>query len=99
MIQEADDGGDFVIRQGLMTGDGEFLGVDELGDGQRKGIPVFIAFLLVGRNRIMNLGLDAVVSEVTLEFVTMLTEDWEDVIDAVAISKDRTRILLRGSKK
>ena len=82
-----------------MAGDGEFLGVDELGDGQREGIPVFIALLLVGRKGIMDLGLDAVVSEVTLEFVTMLTEDWEDVIDAVAISKDRTRILLRGSEK
>ena len=68
-----------------MAGDGEFLGVDLLCDGQIKVIPLGIAFLLVGRNGIMDLCFDAVLSEVSLEFVTTLAKHWEDVIDAVAV--------------
>ena len=68
-----------------MAGDGEFLGVDLLCDGQIKVIPLGIAFLFMGRNGIMDLCFDAVVCEVSLEFVATLAKHREDVIDAVAV--------------
>ena len=75
---------DFLIGHDLMAGDREFLVVDLLRDGQFKSIPLRIAFLLVGRNGIMDHGLHTIVGEVLLELVTMGTEDSEDVIDAIA---------------
>ena len=44
-----------------MAGDGELLGVDSLGDGQGKVVPVRETVLLVGRYGIVDLRLDAIV--------------------------------------
>ena len=41
-VEEGDDLCDFIVGQRLMAGDGEFLGVDLLCDGQRKGVPLNI---------------------------------------------------------
>ena len=61
-----DDGGDFVVCHRLMTGDGEFLSVNLLGEGQGKVIPRGITALFVGRNGVMYLRLDAFFREETL---------------------------------
>ena len=45
------------VCHGRMTGDAKLLLVNLFRDGQFKGIPLLIALLLVGRNRIMNLRL------------------------------------------
>ena len=84
-VEKVDDTVDLLIGQRLMAGDGEFLGVDLLCDGQIKVIPLGIAFLFMGRNGIMDLCFDAVVCEVSLEFVAALAKHREDVIDAVAV--------------
>ena len=84
-----DDTTDFIVCQRLMAGDGEFLGVDLLCDGQGKGAPFLIAALFVGRNGIVDLCLDTVVSEVSLEFVTTRAEYGEDVIDGIAQATSR----------
>ena len=44
-----------------MAGDGELLGVDSLGDGQRKVVPGRETVLLVGRYGIVDLRLDTIV--------------------------------------
>ena len=63
-----------------MAGDGELLGVDFLCDWQRKFAPFLIAFLLVGRNGIMDLRLDTMICKILLEFITTLTENGEDMM-------------------
>ena len=68
-----------------MAGDGEFLGVDLLCDGQFKRIPFFITLLFMGWNGIMDLGFDTVVCEVLLECVATFAKHGEDMIDAVAM--------------
>lgn len=78
-----DDGLDLLVGHGLMAGDGEFLLADKLCDGQFERIPLPIATLAVGRNRVMNLRLDAFFDEETLQFVAARAENGEDMIDAV----------------
>ena len=68
-----------------MAGDAEFLLVDLLGDGERQMIPLLITLLLVGRYGIMYLRFNAVVCEISLQFVAARTENGEDMIDAIAI--------------
>ena len=70
-----------------MAGNGELLGMNELSDGQRKRSPLFVALLLMGRNGIVNLGLDAVISEVAFEFVATGTENGEDMVNTIAIER------------
>ena len=67
-----------------MAGDGELLGVDSLGDGQGKVVPVRETVLLVGRYGIVDLRLDAVGGEVFLQLVAMLAEHGQDMTDRVA---------------
>ncbi len=67
-----------------MAGDGELLGVDSLGDGQGKVVPVRETVLLVGRYGIVDLRLDTIVREVFLQFVATLTQQGQDMIDRVA---------------
>ena len=63
------DAGLFVCH-GRMTGNGQFLGMNLLGDGEREVIPLSVALLLVGRNRIVNLCLHAVVGKEGFQFIT-----------------------------
>ena len=67
-----------------MAGDGEFLGVDLFGDGQREVVPCLITTLLVGRYGIMDLRLDAVGGEECLQFIATLAENGEDMVYGVA---------------
>ena len=67
-----------------MAGDGEFLGVDLFGDGQREVVPCLITALLVGRNGIMDLRLDAIGGEECLQFIAMFAENGEDMMHGVA---------------
>ena len=96
LVQEADDGGYFIISQGLMAGDGKLLSVNLFGDGQRKGVPFWITLLLMGRNGIMDLRLDTIVCEVLLEFITTRAENGEDVVDAVAIEREAVSLGATG---
>ena len=71
-----------------MTGNGKLLLMDLLRNRQRKVIPLnIITILLMGRNRIMDLRLNTVVSQIALQFVATRTKDWEDMINAVAIER------------
>ena len=81
-----------------MTWNGEFLGMDLLRDGKIEMTPLAIAALFVRRNGIMNLGFYSIVQEVLLQSVTLRAENGKDVIDGVARSETRTRILLALSE-
>ena len=59
--------------------------MDAFGDGEREMVPLFVAFLLVGRNGIMNQRLDAMLSEMLLQCIAVLTENGELMIDIVGI--------------
>ena len=80
-VEERDDPGDFRVRQSLMAGNGELLGVDLLGDGQLKLVPRWIAVLAVRRDGIVNRGLHTIVCKVLLQWVAMFAEDGEDMPD------------------
>ena len=82
-----------------MAGDRELLSVDLLCNGQRKGIPILIAALFVGRNGIMDLCFHTIFKKVFLQSVALGAENGEDVIDTIARSEARTRILFRGGEK
>ena len=70
---------------GRIAGDGEFLGVDALGNRERQVVPFGIAALLVGRNGIMDFRLDAIVEEILAELVATDAENGEDMPDGVAL--------------
>ena len=79
-----------------MARNGKFLLVDLFRDRQRKVIPLnIITFLLMGRNGIVDLRLDTVVSEIALQFVASRTEDGEDMINAVAIERKAVSLVAR----
>lgn len=50
---------DFSIGDGRADGEAELFGVNALRDGQRKRVPLPVAFLLVGRDRVMYQSLDS----------------------------------------
>ena len=53
--------------------------MDLFSDRERQVIPFLVALLFVGRNRIVDDGLDSILGEVFLQFVAMLSPDAEDV--------------------
>ena len=63
----------------------EFLLMDLLGDGQREVVPFAVTFLFVGRNRIVDEGLDTVFRQILLQFVAFFAENRENVIDVVGV--------------
>ncbi len=77
-----------------MTRDGEFLGVDSLGDRQGKVVPFGKTMLLMRRNRIMDLRLDTIVSEKLLQIIAPLAEDGEDMVYGIARLKRNTNRIL-----
>ena len=68
-----------------MAGDGEFLSVNLLSDGEREIIPIAVATLLVRRYGIMNLSLNTIILKILLKAVAMLTKHRKDMPNAVAI--------------
>lgn len=70
---------------GRIAGDGEFLGMDALGNRERQVVPFGIAALLVGRNGIMDFRLDAIVEEILAELVATDAENGEDMPDGVTL--------------
>ena len=87
-IEEVDNKFGLFIFHSRMAGNGKFLLVDLFRDRQRKVIPLnIITFLLMGRNGIMDLRLDTVVSEIALQFIATRAEDGENMINAVAIER------------
>ena len=75
----------------LMAGDGEFLTMDALSDGERgrggEEVGGFgVATLLMGRYGIVDLGLHAMIGKVLLELVTTGAEHGEDMIYGVALA-------------
>ena len=79
VVDEADYLGDFGVGHHGGDGEGELLGVDLLGDREGEVVELRIAFLAVGRNRIVDDGLHAVVGEILLQLVAALGADREDV--------------------
>ena len=67
----------------------EFLLVDLLGDGEREAVPRLVTLLLMGRNGIMDEGLDAIFRQMGLQRVALLAQNWEEVIDVVGIGQAR----------
>ena len=53
--------------------------MDLLRNGERQFVPLPVALLLVGRDRIVDDGLDSILDEVFLQLVAMLGPDAEDV--------------------
>ena len=53
--------------------------MDLLSDRERQIVPLPVAFLLVGRDGIVDDGLDSILGEVFLHFVAMFGPDAEDV--------------------
>ena len=68
-----------------MAGDGEFLSVNQLSNGKFERAPLLITILLMGRNGIVDLRLDTIVSQIALQFIATGTENGEDVVNAIAI--------------
>ena len=68
-----------------MAGNGKFLSVNLLSDGEREIIPIAVATLLVRRYGIMNLSLNTIILKILLKAVAMLTKHREDMPNAVAI--------------
>lgn len=54
-----------------------------LGDGQRQVGILSVALLLMGRDGVVDEGLDVVLPEVLLQAVALVAEDGEEVIDVV----------------
>ena len=79
MVDEADYFGDFGVGHHGGDGEGEFLSVDQLGDGEGEAVELRVAFLTVGRNGVVDDGLHAVVGEILLQLVAALGADREDV--------------------
>ena len=71
--------GELFGSEGLVAGNGDFLTVDLLGDGERERGPGLVACLLMGRKGIMAHGADAMVSEMALERVGRLYQNGEDM--------------------
>lgn len=81
LVDEADYLGDFGVGHDGGDGEGEFLGVDLFGDGEGEVVELWVAFLTVGWDGVVDDCLDAVVGEVLLELVAVGGEDGEDVED------------------
>ena len=64
-------------------GEGELGAVYLLGDGQRQMGILSVALLLMGRDGVVDEGLDAVLLEVLLQAVALVAEDGEEVVDIV----------------
>lgn len=73
------------VGHGGIAGDGEFLGVNALGNRERQVMPFGITALLVGRNRIMDFGLNAIVEEILAKLVATGAENGEDMPNGVAL--------------
>lgn len=69
----------------MIAGDGEFLGVDLFGNGEGEVIPFLIATLFVRGDGIMNLSFYAMVLQILLQTIAVLTKNREDMPNAVAI--------------
>ena len=68
-----------------MAGDGEFLGVNLFGDGQREVVPFPTTTLLMRRYGVMDLCFYAVFCEILLQLVAMLAKDGEDMPHTISI--------------
>lgn len=71
------------IGHRLVTGYAQFLSVYPFCNWKAKIVPFFIASLLMGWNRVMNDCLNAIVCQKVFKQVTFLTEDGEDMEDAL----------------
>ena len=75
--------GDFFHCHHRAYGEAKALVVDLLCDGVREMVPVFVSLLFVGRNGVVNVGLDVVLGEVVLELIAGFSKDHEEVPDIV----------------
>lgn len=69
IIEESDYFGDFGVGEEWGDGEGELLAVDLFGDGEGKGVPFGVTFLLVGRDRVVDEGLHPVVGKIFLQVI------------------------------